>query len=299
MVGIDLGSNTIRAVDIDCESFERKRSYEKAIRCAEGLQKSGLISKEAIVRAIDALKEIREEFDLNSGYKAVATAAFRMAKNGKEALGEIVEKSLVTVSIIDSDAEAYLTTLAIKKRASILGLEHKFVAIDIGGASTEVIYSDGESIISQSFPVGIVTMSQKYGSKEALSIELPKELAGVKEFAHDMRYAGFKPKKFLATSGAPTTMAAMKCGLLSKNYDYKKINGTILEMEDLDTYLKQLLLMDFATREAVSGVGRGDLIVAGVLIYKELFKILGFKSCTIIDDSLREGAAIAMCLELP
>lgn len=294
MVGIDLGSNTIRAVLIDCDSLERKKAYEKAVRCADNLQKSGIITEEAIGRAIEAVEEIKAQFPMDS-YKGVATAAFRMAKNGQKALDEICAKTGIRFEAIDAKDEAYLTIEAIKHRIAHLGLDERFVTVDIGGASTEISFVDRENMVSESFPVGIVTMSQKYGNKEALTIELPRELANAKEFVADMRYAGFKPKNFLATSGAPTTLAAMKLGFDSKSYDYKKISGTELVQDELLGYLDRLMLMNGAQREQVAGVGRGDLIVAGVLIFRELFKIVGFKKCIIIDDSLREGAAIVGC----
>lgn len=297
MVGIDLGSNTIRAVLIDCDSFERKKMYERAIRCADGLQASGMIGEDALKRAIEAIEEIKSQFPMER-YKGVATAAFRIAKNGQKIVDEIYTKTGVKFDIIDSDMEAYLTIEAIKHRIGVLGLDERFVTVDIGGASTEISFVDKNDIVSESFPVGIVTMSQKYGSKEVLSIELPRELEGAKEFVRDMRYTGFRPKNFLATSGAPTTLAAMKLGFDSRSYDYKRISGTELVQDELNGFLDGLLRMEVAKREQIAGVGRGDLIVAGVLIFRELFKIVGFKKCIIIDDSLREGVAIVGCRDM-
>ncbi len=43
------------------------------------------------------------------------------------------------------------------------------------------------------------------------------------------------------------------------------------------------------------GVGRSDLIAAGILIYKQLFNIVEFDSCIVIDDGLREGVALEAC----
>ncbi len=46
--------------------------------------------------------------------------------------------------------------------------------------------------------------------------------------------------------------------------------------------------------EAV-GVGREDLIASGVLIFKELYKILDFDKSIVIDDGIREGVAFSLC----
>ena len=89
----------------------------------------------------------------------------------------------------------------------------------------------------------------------------------------------------------------MKHGLNYETYDASKINGTSLEVNELDIYLKELLSMPFEQREITVGTGRSDLIAAGILIYKQLFGILGFESCVIIDDGLREGVAIELCMK--
>ena len=44
------------------------------------------------------------------------------------------------------------------------------------------------------------------------------------------------------------------------------------------------------------GTGRSDLIAAGILIYKQLFSIVEFNTCVVIDDGLREGVALDNCL---
>jgi len=50
-------------------------------------------------------------------------------------------------------------------------------------------------------------------------------------------------------------------------------------------------------KEIAVGVGRDDLIVAGIIIFKEIYKILNKEEAIIIDDGLREGVALLMCKE--
>ena len=106
-----------------------------------------------------------------------------------------------------------------------------------------------------------------------------------------------KVDAFVATAGTPTTVASMKLGLTYDTYDASKINGMELETEELDLYLDKLLSMPLKEREIAVGTGRSDLIVAGILIYKQLFNILEFDRCVIIDDGLREGVAIELCMD--
>jgi exopolyphosphatase/guanosine-5'-triphosphate,3'-diphosphate pyrophosphatase len=91
-------------------------------------------------------------------------------------------------------------------------------------------------------------------------------------------------------------VAAMKLGFNYETYDANKINGTSLEKFELDFYLKKLLAMPFDMREVAVGTGRSDLISAGIFIYKHLYTLLEFDSCVVIDDGLREGVALELCL---
>lgn len=294
MVGIDLGSNTIRAVEIDCGTLEKKSEYQKAVRAADGLYKSGVINDEALQRVIAAIKEIKAQMPLVE-YHAVATAAFRNAKNQQQVLETIKQETGLEFVVIDGETEAYLTNVATRERLKKLEIEPKFVSADIGGASSEISFVGSDKFISQSFDIGIVTVSQKYQSREAIMHALPELTAEMKEFVNDMKYVGIKPKYFISTSGTPTTLAAMKHGFNSATYNADVVNGTVIEVSEIPALLEKLLRYDVETREKIAGVGRGDLIIAGVLIYKEIFKILGFSKSIIVDDSLREGVAIAKC----
>ena len=62
-----------------------------------------------------------------------------------------------------------------------------------------------------------------------------------------------------------------------KTYDPKRVNGTIITPEDLDYWMDKLLKMEMKKREELVGVGRGDLIVSGIMIFKEIFKITKYK----------------------
>jgi len=106
-----------------------------------------------------------------------------------------------------------------------------------------------------------------------------------------------EPNAFVATAGTPTTVASMKLGFNYETYDANKINGTILLKNDLDFYLKKLLDMPFDKREIAVGTGRSDLIAAGILIYKQLYTLLDFNECVVVDDGLREGVALQSCLD--
>ena len=297
MIAIDLGSNTLRVLEYDCTTGSQIAEYEKVVKTADGLVQYGVINNDAIKRVISAIQEAQEQIDFSSSIvRAVTTEAVRRAVNSDEVLSQIKKETGVTFEIISGEEEARLTLLAVKHR--LLTLQHasdSFVLIDIGGGSTELIFHYENETVSKSFPLGIVTIAQTHETLENIEKVLHKEMAEMQIFCDQLYKRKGKVNTFVATAGTPTTVAAMKLGQNYETYDASKINGISLEIGELDFYLKKLLSMPFEEREIAVGTGRSDLIAAGILIYKQLFSLLSFESCIVIDDGLREGVAIEAC----
>lgn len=292
MIALDLGSNTLRAVKINSQTLKREWQFERVVKTALDIEKEKKITTQAVVRILKAIEELKSEQDIDlDNLVAVTTEAFRRAKNAKEILKIIQKESGILFKIIDGDEEAYYTLLGVKRVLS--ENSESFVLVDIGGGSTEVIFSNKESSFSKSFPIGILSVFQKYKTKENISANLNPIFEEVVEFTKDMRALGIKYKQFVATAGTPTTVAAMKFGMTYDNYDYKKINNQKLEIGDLDSALLRLSKLKQKEREKLVGTGRYELILTGILLFKELFEIFKTDSCTVIDDGLREGVAIA------
>lgn len=289
MIGCDLGSNTFRVVEIDCKTKERIKEFEQIVKTAQDLYDSKTISKEAISRVIDAIKEADKIFDFkNKKVAAVATAALRIAKNSKDVLEIIKKETGLEFKIIDANDEAKYTQIAVEQRLKRENILHdSYLLIDIGGASTEVVLKNNSNTHLKSFDIGIVTMSEKYNNQK----EMLKELTVIKEFIQNFK----KPNILVASGGTATTLAAFSKGMDYKHYDYKRVNATMLDINQIDKCLKKLLDMDIKNREKWVGVSRDKLIIVGILLLKNIIKICNFKEIVVIDDSLREGVAISEC----
>ena len=299
MIALDLGSNTLRVLVYDCTTAKQTFSYEKVVKTADGLAEYGFVNDKAIERVITAIKEVKEKIDFSSyAIKAVTTEAVRRASNSEIVLKKIKKETNVNFEIISGEEEARLTFLAVKNRLTKLHYaSDTFVLVDIGGGSTELIFHYGDETVSKSFPIGIVTIAQTYVNLENIEKALPREMFDMQMFCAEIYATKGKPSSFVATAGTPTTVAAMKLGFNYETYDAAKINGTSLQKEELDFYLKKLLSLPFEEREFAVGTGRSDLIAAGILIYKQLYTLLEFENCVVIDDGLREGVALEMCTE--
>ena len=225
MIAIDLGSNTIRIVKWDCENNEKIAEYEKIIKTADNLVNTKEISKEAVERIIEAINEAKEKIGFDDEIAAVATAAFRMAKNADEVIKEIKEKTGVEFRVITPDEEARYVTLAVENCLEKCGYDARnFFLVDIGGGSTELILKHKNDIVSKSYKIGIVTLTQKYKTPEAIKLAVKKEVAKFKDFIDFVFNAYKKPKIFTASSGTPTTIAALKLGMNYHTYNPERIN---------------------------------------------------------------------------
>jgi len=297
VISIDLGSNTLRVLKYDCKSGLFLNEYEKIVKCADNLVYTGEISKEAIDRIVDALNEAKEEIDFKGCYlKGVATEALRRAKNQKEVIEEIFKKSQIQFEVISPDKEANFTLIAVRERLKRLGVDNSnFFLLDIGGGSSELIFYKDNQIKIWSHSLGIVTLTQEgNGDIKKIKELIEKKISFYKEAISFVN----RDTIFVATAGTPTTLAAIKVGLNYKNYNRDYINGVILNKEELDKYLKLLIELPYEKRVELVGVGREDLIITGILIFKAFFDLLGFNEAVVVDDGLREGVALELCKKL-
>jgi len=296
VTAIDLGSNSIRFLHFCCREREALKACEFVVRTAEGLHESGEISTSAIERICEAIEHAKIYFgseNFPSPIHAVATAAFRLASNQSFALNAIEARTGVRFDVIDAKKEAELTAFAVYEHSRAFTSCEAVYVLDIGGASTEIVYKDKKRITSMSFDMGIVTLGNRFGNHpEHLEAQMQKSVKAIRDFCHKN-----PAPLLLATAGTPTTVAALKHGLDYARYDKAKINGTMLELRDIDACYEKLMKMDLQTRETVVGTRRGDLIMVGIVMFKVLLKACNFPQTMVIDDGLREGVAHAACAQ--
>ncbi|KIM06779.1 MAG: hypothetical protein KU38_11805 [Sulfurovum sp. FS08-3] len=298
MVCIDLGSNSLRVAKFNCETQNNEHFFTTVTKIADGLAQTGKINDEAIERTIDALKHAKTIIDFDDEIHAVTTEAVRKASNSMEVISRIKEATDVEFEIISGDDEAKYTLLAVEERIDILypNENDSFVLVDIGGGSTELIFNYRNKVRSQSFPIGIVTLSQKYDANISLiEQKLPQLMHDMQTFCDETYAQHGKVDKFVATAGTPTTIASLKHNLTYASYDGAVVEGTLLQMCDLDFHRDKLMAMSDKERIEAVGIGRLEVINTGVAIYKELFNIVGIKESVVIDFGLVEGLAMHHC----
>jgi exopolyphosphatase/guanosine-5'-triphosphate,3'-diphosphate pyrophosphatase len=292
VTAIDLGSNSYRVLQFDCNTKKTIGEFETTVGLADGLQKSGKISDEAIKRVVDAIAKSIEKLNFDpTKAVAVTTHAMRKASNAKEVLQSLKQKTQISFEIIDSTTEATLTLLAMKEALKRENLaSNSFFLLDIGGGSTELIYATKTKQKIKSFSFGIVTLAQTAQKKQKLQ-EFEKE---IKSFIASCDIE--ENTLFVSTAGTPTTLAALSQGLNYQTYDKNIVNGTILKKNEIlerKEYLSRLSKEELIFEV---GSGRDDYIDTGISIFLLFFEALKKESTVVFDDGLREGVALKSCM---
>ncbi|WP_323594220.1 Ppx/GppA phosphatase family protein [Aliarcobacter butzleri] len=297
IVTIDLGSNSFRVLKYDYKNHKIISEFNEVVGMADGLFETLNISKDAMIRVINAINKASQDLNFNpKDAVCVTTAAMRKALNNKEVLSFFEEKTGAKFSIIDANEEARLTLLAVKyalKREKINS--ENFVLLDIGGGSTEIVVNTAQNYEAKSFDFGIVTMTQKSIKKEDLEKDLNDRKIQIKEFLTSLKI-DLKDYSFVATAGTPTTIAAIKLGQDYFSYDRNIVNGTKVNLNDLEDSLKIFKSHSKDELTKLVGQGRVEFMEVGTYIYKMVFEVLQKDESIVLDDGLREGVAINYAL---
>lgn len=307
-----MGSNTLRAVLMD-ENFNKLKSEEFIIGAAKNMQ-NDIISDEAIERIFSALKILKEKnYDLSQA-KAVATAAFRKAKNTEFIFEKIQKEFKLDIKLIDAKTEAKLSILGMQERLKTLKLFRKDLNYcDLGGASCEI----SNDKFSKSYDFGIISFYERMHFKaikpsayvrffkkypqnlarikdEKLKIHLSPYPAHLKQLSlkafnlsKDIKLKG---NFFILNSGVPTTLCAYKQNIKYKDYLEESVNGKILKRKDFFDFALKIWNLEQEKAKIYLGENRKKYLIAGSMI---LFALFNKQKLIVIDDGVREGVCIA------
>jgi len=161
---IDIGSNGVRLLISNVIEFKKKETkFVKSslvrvpIRLGEDVFTTGKISdnnKNRLCDAMQAYQLIMKVYGVEK-YKACATSAMREAKNNKEIINNIFNKTSVKIDIINGKEEAEIISSTDLKQ--LIQSDKPYLYVDVGGGSTEfTFFNEGILIDSKSFPLGTV-----------------------------------------------------------------------------------------------------------------------------------------------
>jgi len=305
IASIDIGSHTARLLVVQktgppdyYQPLLRKRAYT---RLAEDfhMPKKGALQPVAMGRTLKTLASfasVTERYGVASIH-AVSTGVVREASNRDEFLRLIYERTGIETKVISGEEEARLTEKGVR-HALKLG-PGPYVIFDLGGGSTEFIYGQKDAKKVKSVPLGAMVLSQKYLTSDPPNNRgleaLAKEVDRLLRVSFSQHPALKNDGILVGTGGTVTALAAMIYGMDAKEISPERMNGLILEGEQLKDLFARIRSMTTDERAKLPGLewGRADVIPAGCMA---AIRILHFLKCArmlVCLSDLLEGILIA------
>lgn len=295
---IDFGTNTARLLIAEHSStgIVPVLVERQVVRLGGGFTDDHGLSVEAQERGLACLLRFSK---IISDYgvvqvRACATSAIRDAVNGRVFVDKVFQDTGIQLVVIDGDTEARLTLNGVMS-----GLDSgndTLVVLDVGGGSTEFTISvHGVPVFIRSMPIGVVRLTEGFNTNNEIEERVQNVINCLEKdlFRDGVIVSG--QFDLIATAGTATTIAAIKLEMV--DYDYRKVNNSIVSRTEIAEIFQRLSQLNLKERLLVKGVekGREDLIIAGLIIIASVMDKFGFNRLKVSDFGLLEGLAISCC----
>jgi exopolyphosphatase/guanosine-5'-triphosphate,3'-diphosphate pyrophosphatase len=292
---IDIGSNTVRLLIMEADdagSFKEVNSERIICRLGEGINSENKILPHRMDLTLDVLQRFSDQCKEYGDIpiRVVATSAVREASNRDEFVRLAKEQAGLNVEVISWEEEAQLTVEGVFWKLPSSG---KTLIFDIGGGSTEFIFSEDRQVLaSVGTSLGVVRLTEQFISQHPVDT---REYQNLKNHIREQldrvhfRLGESKPEKLIGTAGTVTTLAAMDCNLFP--YDPEKIHGLVLPLNNIRHLFENLKSKSLEQRLKIPSLeqGREDLIIAGTTLVLEIMEVFHCSHLTVSEYSLREG----------
>jgi len=292
---IDIGSNTVRLLVMEADdagSFKEVDSERVICRLGEGINSEKRLLPHRMDLTLDVLQRFRNQC-LKYGdipIRVVATSAVREASNREDFINLARERAGLGVEVISWEEEARLTVEGVFWKLPSSG---KTLIFDIGGGSTEFIFSQDKQVLaSTGTSLGVVRLTEQFISQHPVDA---REYQNLKNHIREQldrvlfRLGEPSPEKLIGTAGTVTTLAAMDRNLYP--YDPEKIHGLVLPLDNIQRLFEDLKSKSLEQRLEIPSLeqGREDLIIAGTALVLETMEAFHCSHLTVSEYSLREG----------
>jgi len=186
IASLDLGTNLFKIIvaQIIDNKIDIQFRVDLPVNMAKGGINNNMILPDAIIRAKNALKTIKE--NILNYYKpdivlGNATSAVRSSTNGHLIMDYANEIGLQQLNVISGDREAELIYYGVKQATEMTA--NYDLLIDIGGGSTEFIIANNNSIAwKHSYNLGVTRLSEKFSPSDPILLH---EIARIEGYLDD------------------------------------------------------------------------------------------------------------------
>ena len=299
---IDLGTNSFRlliAALSPAGTLQALLAKELVtVRLGQGMETSGQLSPAAMERGRKALARFALLLAAHQPkrLRVCGTHALRTATNSATFLHDAAAILGQVIETISGEEEA---ALALAGASHCFAPSAALVLADVGGGSSELVWQGG----SMSVPLGAVTLTERFlpsgSAPDSSTLDTLRATIAEVLLAKRQASSGRPPANciLVGSGGTATALAALDLGLAV--YDENRVQGHRLALPRLRELIGELARLDAMHRNQLPGLdqGRGEIILAGALIYEQLLMLLGHERFTVSDAGLLEGILLSTAPE--
>jgi exopolyphosphatase/guanosine-5'-triphosphate,3'-diphosphate pyrophosphatase len=286
---IDVGTNSILALNVKIGDGGLSVISDTKVttRLGEGLQNSGLLSREAMKRTVSAISGILSGSEVDS-VTVIGTEAVRKAENKREFINLLKSECSLDLMVIAGETEAALSYFGAFYNLDVD--KSDVLLVDMGGGSTELIFGSGDKIMDiLSVPIGAMRL------KDATTTDSLKEYRSFAEIVFAKELAEFNKKSpgtFLATGGTITSAGAIYKKMTE--FSASDVHGLRLTANMLNEIGRNFEDISPDRRKSLIPFDpeRADLMLPGLGIFLALLSIFKKDEITVSNGGLRYGAAL-------
>jgi exopolyphosphatase / guanosine-5'-triphosphate,3'-diphosphate pyrophosphatase len=283
---IDIGSNSVRLVVYEGAVRAPTPVFNEKVLCGLGrsVATTGSLESEAVERAIHALvrfKTIAHVLGVKN-LKAIATAAVREAKNGREFLKRGEEAAGCAIEILSGEKEARFAALGI-----MMGfVDADGIAGDLGGGSLELIDLGGGKLRDAiTMPLGGLRLIDTTENRLDKAVDVIDEaIAGVPWLKQG------QGRGFYAVGG--TWRALAKLHMEATNYPLRVMQGYAIEPRAILEFSENLRrAKKLQGMPGMAGIAkaRREVLPYGALVLERLLRQLQPSQVVFSVFGIREG----------
>ncbi len=277
---IDVGSNSALLLTVEIDAAGRARQRDAALattRLGSGLVPGGLLDPAARARTRDAVVALAARARAHGATRswAFATGAARRARDGRDFATELAGAAGCPVEVLSGDDEAALAYAAVRHACG--EQDRALLAVDIGGATTELTLGRGERAdATASLPLGALALTESPGD-------------AADAVAHALRGDGLLARArtaaavLVASGGTATALAALDLGL--RAYAPERVHGHTLAVDRLAGLARSAA----ADVPGVLDEGRARILPAGALVLEIVARAAGAATLRVSEHGVRHG----------
>ena len=289
---IDLGSNSFHMLVIHevAGASRTLAKIKRKVRLAAGLQSDGSLDNAAMQRGWDCLQLFAEQLqDIPAEHiRIVGTATLRIATNISVFLEQAQAILGHPIRIISGEEEAALIYEGVAWTSSGTG---RRLAIDIGGASTELVIGEGTSaLLLNSLDMGCVTWLRRYFADGLLSqANFAQAITAARKMLTPIASTYLK-LGWQGCIGASGTIQAIQEIMVSLGEDERITLPKLQALKQAAIDCKELTQLSLPGLKA----DRASVFPSGLAILIALFDMLAIDDMVLAGGALREGLMYGM-----